>query len=150
MEPSYFARIQRLIEIESQGSWHDESDLIETEIGSITAITKTKTASKLFASTSKEDEPSVRRSVLPTQPVKCTAREETHPLWRWPVFRGKKTKQRAKVFADNKLCFLWLNGQHSFRQCPKLRKRTVEGCWRSHNVLLHAAEQVFPPGPLPK
>ena len=38
-----------------------------------TAITKTKTSFKVFASTSKADAPTVGRSVLPTQPIKCTA-----------------------------------------------------------------------------
>ena len=38
-----------------------------------TARTKTKTALKVFALTSKADAPTVGGSVLPTQPVKCTA-----------------------------------------------------------------------------
>ena len=112
-----------------------------------TTITKTKTAIKVFASTSKAHAPTVGRSVLPTQPVKCTARKEIHPLWRCSVFRGKTPTQRAKVVADNKLCFLCLNGQHFFRQGPKPRKCTVQVCSSSHNVMLHGVK-VFPPKPL--
>ena len=114
-----------------------------------TAITKTKTASKVFASASKADAPTVRRNVLPTQPVKFTACKKTHPLWRCPVFRAKTPTHKAKVVADNKLCVSRLNGQHSFRHCPKPRKCTTEGCSRSHNVSLLGIERVFPPRPLP-
>ena len=113
-----------------------------------TTITKTRTALKVFASTSKADESNVGRSALPKPPVKCTARKLTHPLWRWPVFRGKTPTQTAKVVADNKLCFSSPNGQHSFRQCPRPSKRSAEGSSSSHNVFLHGAEKVFPPGPL--
>ena len=45
----------------------------------LTTIASTKTALKIFASTSKADAPTIGRSVFPTQPVKYTACKETHP-----------------------------------------------------------------------
>ena len=60
-----------------------------------TTNTKTKTAMKLFGSTSKADAPTVGRSVFPTQSLKCTACKKTHPLWRCPVVRGKTPTQRV-------------------------------------------------------
>ena len=64
-----------------------------------------------------------------TKVVSCTDCAEQYVLWRCPVFRGKTWTQRAKVVADNKLCFLWLNGQHSFRQCsnhPSAPQKVVQ------------------------
>ena len=114
------------------------------------AIAKTKTALKVFPSTSRAGASTVGRSVLPTQPVKCTACNETHSLWPCPLFRGMTPTQSGKVFADNKIFSPCLNGQHSIRQCPNSCKCTAEGCSSSQNVLLHGAQKFFPPRTLPR
>ena len=85
------------------------------------AATKRKTASKVFASTSKADAPTVGHSVLPTKPASRIDCKEPHALLRCLVFRWRTPMQKVKFVADNKFCFSCLNGQNSFRQCPKPR-----------------------------
>ena len=60
------------------------------------------------------------------------------------------TYRRAKVVADNKLCFSCFKGNHAFRQCPQPRKCNKDDCSSSHNTLLHGAERVFQPRTTPK
>ena len=105
------------------------------------ATTRTKTAAEMLAQKSKADAPTVGRIALPTKPVGCTDCKETHHLRRCPVFRGKTPTQRAEVVTDNNLRFLCLNGQHFYRQCPKPRNCTAEGCSKTH-ALLNGAECV--------
>ena len=70
---------------------------------------------------------------------------EKHPFWRCPVFREKTPTQRTIMVACNKLCFfLCLNGQNSFRKCPKPRKWFKQVCSITHNTLLHGSERSFP------
>ena len=73
----------------------------------------------------------------------CAACKDKHPLWRCQVFRKKTTTERAKLVADNRLCFSWFNANHSFRQCPQPCKCTKDARGSSHNTLLHGAERIF-------
>ena len=112
-------------------------------------VTKTKTNSKVFAAS-----PS-NRSTMGTKPstqkpqANCVVCNDKHPLWRSPVFRKKTPTERAKIVAENKLCFSCFNGQHSFRNCPQPRKCTRDGCGSTHNTFLHGAERIFPRKPEP-
>ena len=62
-----------------------------------TTIASTKTALKIFASTSKADAPTVGRSVFPTQPVKYTACKETHPCDVALCLVGKHQRRERKL-----------------------------------------------------
>ncbi len=101
---------------------------------------KVKTSSKSFAATA-EPTSTNDSSRTPEPCIVCKAR---HALWRCAVFREKTPTQRAKLVAENRLCFSCLNGKHTFRKCPKSRKCGKDGCKSSHNTLLHGAERVFP------
>ena len=107
--------------------------------------TKTKTTSKVFAATTSTNQANAQVKSKPgNMPPNCVACKEKHPLWRCPVFRNKTPTERAKLVADNKLCFSCFRANHSFRQCPQPRKCTKEGCESSHNTFLHGAERIFP------
>ena len=114
----------------------------ETSTGN---VTKTKTNSKVFAATTTST-----KNTIATKPstqkfqVNCVVCKDKHPLWRCQVFRKKTPTERAKVVAENELCFSCFNGQHSFRNCPQPRKCTKDGCGSTHNTLLHGAEKIFP------
>ena len=107
-------------------------------------VTRTKTGTKVFASTSSAQQQSVLASKQIKQPITCIACKEKHPLWRCNVFREKTPTQRTKLVAEHKLCFSCLTGQHSFRRCPQPRKCTKEGCSSTHNTLLHGSERISP------
>ena len=77
------------------------------------AATKTKTTSKVFASISKTVVLVAGRSALSMRLVECTACTEARLLWHFLDFGVKTPTQRAKVVADNRLCFSFLNGQHT-------------------------------------
>ena len=108
-------------------------------------VTKTKTNSKVFAATTTST-----KNTFATKPstqkfqVNCVVCKDKHPLWRCQVFRKKTPTERAKVVAENKLCFSCFNGQHAFCNCPQPRKCTKDGCGSTHNTLLHGAEKIFP------
>ena len=109
-------------------------------------VTRTKTGAKVFASTSgSKTSTNGNQSRKTIRNSNCIVCKEKHPLWRCSVFRGKTPTQRAKLVADNKLCFSCMNGQHSFRKCPHPRKCAKEGCSSTHNTLLHGSERIFPP-----
>ena len=57
----------------------------------------------------------------------------------------RKKRYTVKLVAEQKLGFACLENNHSFRNCSKARKRPKPGCERTHNVLLHGAEKIFPP-----
>ena len=109
----------------------------------ITSVTKTKTASKVFASNSQQRE---TKKQLPSSSTntysRCVVCKGNHRLWECRVFKEKTPTQRAKLVADNKLCFSCLGNKHTFRQCPQPRKCRAEGCNSSHNTLLHGADRV--------
>ena len=75
---------------------------------------------------------------------RCIVCKGNHLLWECRVFKEKTPTQRAKLVADNKLCFSCLRDKHTFRQCPQPRKCRTEGCNSSHNTPLHGADRVFP------
>ena len=113
-----------------------------------TNATKTKTSSKVFATTTSTNQAKVKVTPKSDHPAtNCVACKEKHPLWRCQVFKKKTPTERARLVADNKLCFSCFNVNHSFRQCPQPRKCTKEGCGSSHNTLLHGAERIFPNKP---
>ena len=110
---------------------------------STTTATKTKTVSKVFASTASSSQQSSNSKSKVEQPPNCVACKDKHPLWRCPVFRKKTPTERARIVADNKLCFSCFNQNHTFRQCPQPRKCTKDGCGSSHNTFLHGADRIF-------
>ena len=105
-------------------------------------ITKTKTASKVFAATTSQQS-AIAKANSDKPPNTCVACTEKHPLWRCPTFRAKTPIERTKLVADNKLCFSCFNQNHTFRQCPQPRKCTKDGCGSSHNTFLHGADRIF-------
>ena len=110
---------------------------------STTTATKTKTVSKVFASTASSSQQSSNSKCKVEQLPNCVACKDKHPLWRCPVFRKKTPTERARIVADNKLCFSCFQPNHSFRQCPQPHKCTKDGCESSHNTFLHGAERIF-------
>ena len=97
--------------------------------------TKVKTETKTFASASEST----------TTNELCPAFKGKHPLFRSKVFREKTPNQRAKIVADNKLCFSCFGKGHNARNCSPARTRGKDNCKLTHNSLLHGADRVFPP-----
>ena len=114
---------------------HEESNNV--------TVTKTKTASKVFAATTYSQQSANAKAKSEKSPNTCVACKEKHLLWRCPSFRGKTPTERAKLLANNKLCFSCFNNNHTFRQCPQPRKCTKDGCGSSHNTFLHGADRIF-------
>ena len=86
----------------------------------ITSVTKTKTASKVFASNSQQRETKKQMPSASTNTYfRCIVCKGNHRLWECRVFKEKTPTQRAKLVADNKLCFSCLRDKHTFRQCPQ-------------------------------
>ena len=104
----------------------------ETSTGN---VTKTITNSKMFAATTTST-----RNTMSTKPsnqkpkVSCVVCKDKHPLWRCQVFRKKSPTERAKVIAENKLCFSCFKGHHPFCNCPEPRKCTKDCCGSTHNT----------------
>ena len=105
------------------------------------AVTKTKTGTKVFASTTSNQ---VTTETKPKGDRHCVVFKDSHPLWRCPVFRQKTPTERTKLAAEGKLCFSCFNEGHAFRQCPQPRQCTKEGCSTTHNTLLHGSDRIFP------
>ena len=114
------------------------------------SVTRTKTGTKVFAATSSSASSKESRTKPNQVQLNCNVCKDNHPLWRCRVFLDKTPSDRAKIVAENKLCFSCLKGNHSFRQCPQPRKCNKDGCNSSHNTLLHGAERVFRPKTTPK
>ena len=108
-----------------------------------TSVTKTNTASKMFASNSQQTE---TKKQMPSSSKntysRCIVCKGNHRDSRF--FKEKTPTQTANLMADNKLCFSCLRDKHTLRQCPQLRKCRAEGCNSSHSTLLHGAISVFP------
>ena len=83
----------------------------------ITSVTKTKTASKVFASNSQQRETKKQMPSASTNTYfRCIVCKGNHRLWECRIFKEKTPTQRAKLVADNKLCFSCLRDKHTFRQ----------------------------------
>ena len=104
------------------------------------SVTGTKTGAKVFAASSSSTSSKESRTKPNQVQLNCIVCKDNHPLWRCRVFLDKTPTDRAKIVAENKLCFSCLKGNHSFRQCPLPRKCNKDGCNSSHNTLLHGAE----------
>ena len=117
---------------------------------SASTVTRTKTGAKMFAAASSSAPSTGNATKTNRVQMACIACKENHPLWRCRVFLSKTPTERAKVVAENKLCFSCFKGNHSFRQCPQPRKCNRDDCSSSHNTLLHGAERVFQPRTTPK
>ena len=113
----------------------------KTDDVTASTVTKTKTGTKVFAATTRNQDTT---GTKPRREKRCVACKESHPLWRCPVFRRKTPTERTKLAAESKLCFSCLNEGHAFRECPQPRKYTKEGCSSSNNILLHGSERIFP------
>ena len=111
---------------------------------------KSKTSSKVFAGASQGSKPVPSSSSSTTNFDPCIVCKGKHPLWKCAVFKEKTPTQRAKVVADSKMCFSCINGKHPAKDCPKKMKCSHPGCGKSHNVLLHGAERVYPQAQKPK
>ena len=88
---------------------------------SSSSFTRSKPGTKVFASSSSAQS-SPTTAGQSKSPTSCVACNEKHPVWRCNVFREKTPTQRAKLIADNNLCFSCLAGIHTFRRCPNPRK----------------------------
>ncbi|XP_075256623.1 uncharacterized protein LOC142349095 [Convolutriloba macropyga] len=112
---------------------------------------KTKTTSKVFASSSKiTDAKTKTQTPRPIKDETCPHCKANHPLWRCPKFTRENPTQRTRIVAENRLCFSFLKGSHQFRNCPNPRKGNHSGCTSSHNSLLHGADRIFPRNNLKK
>ena len=58
-------------------------------------------------------------------------------------FKKKTPTQRAKLSADNKLCFFCLQGNQAFRQCPRAENCIKPECLSTQKVVLYGAERVY-------
>ena len=110
-----------------------------------TSVTKPKTTSKVFAPNSQQRK---TRKQMPSSSTntysRCIVCKGNHRLWECRLFKEKTPTQRAKLVADNKLCFSCLRDQHRFRQCPQTRKCRTEGGNSSHSTPFQGADRVFP------
>ena len=75
---------------------------------------------------------------------RCIVCKGNHRQSECRVFKEQTPTQRAKLVAENILCFSCLRDKHAFRLCPQSRKCQAEGCNSSHNTLLHGADRIFP------
>ena len=114
------------------------------------SVTRTKTGAKVFAAASSSASSNGNGTKPNRVQLNCIVCKDNHPLWRCRVFLDKTPTDRAKIVAENKLCFSCLKGNHSLRQCPQPRKCNKDGCNSSHNTPLHGAERVFQPRTTPK
>ena len=69
------------------------------------SVTKIKTTSKVFAATATTNQRNTNSKAKSDNAPTCVACKEKHPQWRCPVFRKQTPTNRAKLVADNKLCF---------------------------------------------
>ena len=112
---------------------------------------KTKTTSKVFASSSKiTDAKTKTQTPRPIKDEPCPHCKANHPLWRCPKFTSENPTPRTRIVAENRLCFSCLKGSHQFRNCPNPRKCKHSGCTSSHNSLLRGADRIFPKNNLKK
>ena len=101
---------------------------------------KQKVGTKVFASNAKVSDKTKEKPKFPP----CSVCKGHNALWNCAVFKEKNATQRAKHVAEQKLCFSYLQSNHSFRNCSKARKCPKLDYESTHNVLLHGAEKIFP------
>ena len=93
----------------------------------ITSVTKTKTASKVFASNSQQRE---TKKQIPSSSTntysRCIVCKGNHRLWECRVFKEKTPTQRFKLVADKKLCFSCLRDKHTFRSASALSQENAK------------------------
>ena len=107
-------------------------------------LSKTKTTSKVFASSSKITDAKMKyQTPRPIKDEPCPHCKANHPLWRCPKFTSENPTLRTRIVAENRLCFSCLKGSHQFRNCPNPRKCKHSGCTSSQNSLLHGADRIF-------
>ena len=95
----------------------------------------------VFAANSQVTSKAQDKSKLPP----CVLWKGSHALWKRAVFKEKNATHRLKYVAEQNLCFACLNGNHSFRQCSRAKKKCPKPeCDSTHNVLLHGAEKNIP------
>ena len=58
-------------------------------------------------------------------------------------FRKTSSTQGTKLVADSKLCFSWLNSEHSIRKCQKPRNFSMQGWLSTQNTSLYSSEGSF-------
>ena len=128
----------------AQASMNMSPAELKTDVSNPLAnVTRTKTGTKIFASTTSSHIPSIRDEA-DNRPISCIVCKAKHPYWRCPVFREKTATQRRKLVADHKICYSYLNGQYSFRKCRQPIKCLKQECPHTHNTLLHDSERSFP------
>ena len=109
------------------------------------SVKRAKVASKAFAANTQHKSNLKQQQSSPSTLISsCIVCKGSHRLWECCVFKEKTPTQRAKFVAEAKLYFICLRDKHKFRQCKSPRKCRKDGCNRSHNILLHGAERVFP------
>ena len=69
--------------------------------------------------------------------LSCILCKSKHALWECSLFQEKTPTQRAKLSADNKLCFFCLQGNQAFRQCPRAENCIKPGCTSTQKVVLY-------------
>ena len=105
-----------------------------------TSATKTKTASKVFASNSQQRETKKQMPSSSTNSYsRCILCKGNHRLWECRVYKEKTPTQRAKLVADNKLCFSCLRDKHTFRQC---NQESVEQKGAIVRITYYCMEQI--------
>ena len=126
--------------LKEKAEGHKRLKTINSKVKSIEPV-KQKVGTKVFASNAKVSNKTKEKPKFSP----CSACKGQHALWNCAVCKKKNATQRAKHVAEQKLCFAFLQSNHSFRNCRKARKCPKPDCESMHNVLLHGAEKIFHP-----
>ena len=90
---------------------------------------KQKVGTKVFASNATVSDKTKKKPKF----TPCSVCKGQHVLWNCAVFKEKNATQGAKHVAEQKLCFVCLQSNHSFRNCSKARKCPKPDCESTHN-----------------
>ena len=82
-------------------------------------------------------------SNTPSVPDSCISCRGRHKLKSCDDFIKKNQTERAEFLKINKLCFCCFGEKHSFRNCPNAKPCGVDGCKKTHHVLIHSAQIVY-------
>ena len=124
--------------LKEKAECHERLKSINSKVKSEEPV-KQKVGTKVFASNAKVSDKTKEKPKFPP----CSVCKGQHALWNCAVFKEKNATQRARHVAEQKLCFAYLQGNHSFRNCSKARKCPKLDCESTHNVLLQVAETIF-------